>query len=728
MAKRSTSARSSHRKKVASKGRPRSGSTRASARGGTVLKRAEALAHNLWWTWNPIAKRLFESLDPALWRAHHHNPITVLRDLPETRRQTLEQDERFAAHLEQAEAGLKDYLKAKPWFDRTASGKHKKMRVAYYCMEYGLHESLPLYSGGLGVLASDHLKSASDLGIPLIAIGILWRYGYYRQEIVPDNGVRVLYPRYEFGDLPVEDTGKEINVPIGRATVRAKIWKLQVGRVPLYLLDCDVPENKPADRKLTHNLYGGDNEHRIRQEVLLGVGGMMALDALKEDVTVHHLNEGHAAFAGLERVRRLVEAGHDFEDAVQEVRKGSVFTTHTPVPAGNDRFDVPMFSKYMAGYARAMGIPKKQLLALGREDESDANESFCMTVLALKLAEHCNGVAELHGDTSRKMWMRVFDAKTPNDVPIGHVTNGIHPETWIADEARPFYDKHLKPKWIGAGPDDDWWAKAPKVNPEALWDLRQLLRRKLIGELRTKLRDQLVYHSADQEFVNELYATLNEDALTIGFARRFATYKRAPLIFKDQKRLAKIMSDAKRPVQLIFAGKAHPADAEGNAFVQQVTEFTRKGPFRGRVFILQNYDTAIGRLLTQGCDLWLNNPIRPMEASGTSGMKPCLNGGLNCSILDGWWPEGYNGKNGWAIGDGTEQPSRAKQDKYDAEEIYRLLEQEIVPAFYERSAAGVPREWVKRAAEAMRSCCGKFSTHRMLADYCEGYYLPAHGG
>ncbi|GAB4552909.1 MAG: glycosyltransferase family 1 protein [Phycisphaerales bacterium] len=721
MAKRTSSARPSHRKKTSKK------RTAVRKRSGDVFERLERLARNIWWTWNPDAKRLFESMDPALWRAHTQNPLAVIDELPDWRRETLRTDEAFAEALSAVESHQDEYMRAQTWFDRTTSGKQKKLRVAYYCMEYGLHEHLPLYSGGLGVLAADHLKSASDLGVPLVAIGMLWRYGYYRQELPKDQDVRILYPKYDFEKLPVEDTRKTITVPMGRGSVKAKIWKLQVGRVPLYLLDTDIPENKPADRKLTHHLYGAGVEYRIRQEVLLGVGGLLALEALGISPTVHHLNEGHAAFAGLERLRKLVSSGLSYEKAVEVVRQSTVFTTHTPVPAGNDRFEPALFAKYMKNYEGDLGLKKQELLALGREDESDTQEHFCMTVLALKLAEHCNGVAELHGETSRGMWMRVYNASSTDEVPIGHVTNGVHPETWIADEARPFYDKALRPKWIGAGPDDDWWAKAKRAKPEDIWSLRQLLRRKLIAHLRTSLREQLVYHNEDPQLINELYRTLDEDALTIGFARRFATYKRAPLVFKDAKRLAKIMGDADRPVQLVFAGKAHPADREGNEFVKKILSYTRKAPFRGRVFILQNYDTAIGRLLTQGCDLWLNNPIRPMEASGTSGMKPCLNAGLNFSVLDGWWPEGYNGKNGWAIGDGSVMTSRAKQDKFDAQSIYETLENEIVPAFYDRTKAGVPTKWTKMVAECMASCCAKFSSHRMVADYCSGFYLPAHG-
>jgi starch phosphorylase len=594
-------------------------------------------------------------------------------------------------------------------------------------MEYGLHECIPLYSGGLGILAADHLKSASDLGVPLTGIGILWREGYYTQEITPGGDTRALYPRTDFERIPARDTGLEIAVPIGRRAVRARIWKVVVGRVDLYLLDTDLPSNRPADRALTSRLYGGDNEHRIRQEALLGVGGVLLLEAVGIEATVHHLNEGHAAFAGLERLRRLIEDGWEWDEAVAEVRASSVFTTHTPVPAGNDRFDTRLFDRYMSAYAGALGLSKRELHALGREDEGDLAEPFCMTVLALKLADRCNGVARLHGETSRKMWMRTFGAKTPGRVPIGHITNGVHPETWIADEARPLYDRRLRPRWVGAGPDDDWWKNAKRIPAGELWALRQTLRRKMITELRTRLRDQLVFHHEDQSRVNELFEVLDEDALTIGFARRFAPYKRAPLVFRDPKRLAAILNDADRPVQIIYAGKAHPADLPGQEYVRKVMSFVNRAPFRGRVWLLQNYDTSIGRLLTQGCDLWLNNPIRPMEASGTSGMKPPLNGGLNLSILDGWWPEGYNGRNGWVIGSASEKGSRAQRDRADAESIYERLENEVVPAFYDRDRHGVPRRWVRMMAESMRSICGEFSSHRMVADYVEDAYWPANG-
>ena len=459
-----------------------------------------------------------------------------------------------------------------------------------------------------------------------------------------------------------------------------------------------------------------------------GPGLKHALDALGLKPTVFHLNEGHAAFCPLERLRRLVQSGKDLEEAIHEVRNQSVFTTHTPVPEGNDRFDAKQLMKYLSHMPHDLGLTEEDFLSMGREDPENLKEQFCMTVLALILSERCNGVAELHADTSRKMWMKTFDLDDPDDVPIGHVTNGIHPESWIADEARPFYDKHLKPKWVGAGPDDDWWKNADKIPAAALWELRQTLRKKMVAELRMRLREEMIARQlpgVDVAQLVELYETFDENALTIGFARRFATYKRAPLVFKDAKRLAKIMGNADRPVQLIFAGKAHPQDMGGQEFVKLVYSMTREAPFRGRVYLVQNYDTHVGRLLTSGCDVWLNNPVRPMEASGTSGMKPPLNAGLNCSILDGWWPEACDhAKNGWALGGKQFPGDRKKQDDFDAKAIYDTLEKQVVPLFYDRDAKGVPQKWVKMTAHSMKTICARFSTHRMVAEYVERYYLP----
>lgn len=697
-------------------------------RGRTPIDRAEAIARNIWWTWNPDAKRLLESLDPALFRAYNQNPISTIAELSAPRREVVNNDPAFASDLSKVETQLANYIKAGSWWSRTATAQQKKMLVAYFCMEFALHESIPLYAGGLGILAGDHIKSASDLGIPFIGMGILWRNGYYRQEILPSGDVRILYPPTDFNRIPVTDTGKRFAIKIGNSNVVVAIWRITVGRCDLYLLDTDLPENSAENRKLTHHLYGGGSpEYRVRQEILLGIGGLMALDVLGIKPTVYHLNEGHAAFAPLERVRRLVEDGYSFDEACEEIRAHSVFTTHTPVPEGNDRFDPKLVLKFLGNMPSDLGVSKDEFLALGREDPSNKQEPFCMTVLALKLADHCNGVAELHGDTSRKMWMRTYNASTPEMVPIGHVTNGIHVETWLSDDARPFYDKHFKPKWNGSGPEDDWWKKADKAPAAELWNLRQLLRKRMIAELRMRLREQMIYTHADADHLHALYDTLDENALTIGFARRFALYKRHPLIFKDAKRLAKIMEDADRPVQLIFAGKAHPLDKAGHEYTKTIVEFCSKPPFRGRVFILQNYDMRIGQLLTSGCDVWLNNPVRPLEASGTSGMKPSLHGGLNCSILDGWWPEAYNGRNGWQLGNAKAFKDRAQQDKYDANAIYDTLQKQIVPLFYDRNSKGVPEGWCSMMADGMKTICNYFSTHRMVGQYTMEYYLPAHG-
>lgn len=691
----------------------------------SALARAERIARNLWWTWHPPAKRLLEGLDPELWRASGNNPLRVLASLSPERRRVLEADVRFARALTAVEKAFDRYGRTRSWFDREIRRAGSRFLAAYFCMEYGLHESFPLYAGGLGILAGDHLRSASDLGVPLVGVGILWKFGYYRQEITPAGDVRVVYPPTPLAHVPAVETGTTITVPIGRSTVRAKVWRVGIGRVPLYLLDTDSARNTPKNRALTHHLYGGDGTDRIRQEVLLGVGGLLALDALGVRPTVFHLNEGHAAFCPLERVARLVDGGLSAQRAIARVRASSVFTTHTPVPAGNDRFDPALFRRFMGGYAKRLGMTQQELLALGREDPADRDEPFCMTVLALKTAERCNGVAELHGDTSRKMWQRSYGAPSADIVPIGHVTNGVHPEMWLSDDARPFYDTYLKPRWNGAGPDDDWWARAKSVPAKEMWALRCALRRRLVSELRGRLREQILGHFDDPSQLEDLLGTLDEDALTIGFARRFAPYKRAPLMFSDPDRLAKLLTRAGRPVQVIFAGKAHPMDELGHAFVRKVHRFTRAAPFRGRVFILQNYDMEIGRLLTQGCDVWLNNPVRPLEASGTSGMKPPLQGGLNVSVLDGWWPEGYDGRNGWVIGDAEVRPSRKKQDAFDAESLYRVLEREVVPTFYDRGRDGVPRAWCRMMADSMRSICCRFSSHRMVAEYVRDYYLPA---
>lgn len=688
------------------------------------------MARNLWWSWQPDTQRLFASIDPRMWEATRHNPIATMQLVAQERKEFVEADDAFAAHLSRVEKSLRDYLTSKTWFDGKY-GRTKQSRpplIAYFCAEFAVHECLPQYSGGLGVLAGDHVKSASDLGVPLVGIGLLYRNGYYTQELAADGSTRVIYPRLDFDCLPITDTGKTIQVPMGNGEITAKIWRQLVGRVQLVLLDTDVEENSSADRALTRHLYGGDREYRIQQEILLGIGGMIALDALGLQPTVFHLNEGHAAFAALERLRRLVKRGVPIDEAKADVSQSGVFTTHTPVPAGNDRFAPKLAMKYLGAIGREMKLSERELLALGREDPEDKREEFCMTVLALKLSARCNGVAALHGDTSRKMWTKVFGLENDSDrVPIGHVTNGVHSQTWLAPEIRPLYEKYLKPKWNGAGPTDDLWKRAGKIPADELWAVRRALRARLVGFIRARMLDQINrQHGSDQELL-DAQQLFDDDALTIGFARRFATYKRAPLIFRNAKRIAKILGDEDRPVQIVFAGKAHPADRGGQEFLREIHQLARQKSFIGRVGVLEDYDMELGRVLTSGCDVWLNNPLRPLEASGTSGMKPPLHGGINCSILDGWWPEAFDRTNGWAIGEGTQLSDQNKQDARDANAVYRLLEEEIVPEFYERDRSGVPRAWVRRMVRSMRTICSTFSAARMVGEYCSRFYMPSHG-
>jgi starch phosphorylase len=701
--------------------------TRGGSSSADVLARVGQLARDLWWTWNPDPQRLLAALDPVLWEATNHNPIATLAGLSEQRRVALCGDEAFLSLLRLCERQRALYLRTRPWFRRTATGPQKRVRVAYFCAEFGLHECLPQYAGGLGVLAGDHLKSASDLGIPLVAVGLLYRNGYYRQELRSDGSTRAVYPQLDFTQLPIADTGTRVAVPIGRRDVQVKVWQVQVGRVPLYLLDADQAANPPRDRRLTQRLYGGDGETRIQQEILLGIGGVRALDALGVRASVFHLNEGHAAFAVLERLRRLRAAGLSHSRAWTRVRQSTVFTTHTPVPAGHDRFPPALMQKHLGRLVAELGMARTEFLALGRANPRDRREPFCMTVLALKGSARCNGVTKLHGEVSRAMWTGVFNAARPADVPITHVTNGVHAETWLAPEMRALYDKYLKPRWVGAGPDDDWWQRAGRIPAAELWHVRNLLRRKLVEFLRARLRRQSERRCEPLPYQIAALEALDENALTIGFARRFATYKRAALIFHDLKRLAGILGDPRRPVQLVFAGKAHPADRDGQRLAQQVYQQTRRAGLRGRVILLEDYDLQVGRMLTSGCDVWLNNPVRPQEASGTSGMKPPLHGGLNLSILDGWWPEAYNGRNGWAIDDPNGQDARTtrlSRDRRDAGAVYALLENEIVPLFYDRDRHGVPQRWVRRMIAALQTVCGRFNTHRMLAEYL-GLYTPA---
>lgn len=688
-----------------------------------LQKRIHALALDLRWTWCPDAQTLFAAIDPLQWEATNHAPLETLRRVPEARLEACAQDPKFVSLLEAAEKANEAYYGAKTWFERSMAKEAPGLKVAYFCSEFAIHESLQQYSGGLGVLAGDHVKSASDLGVPFVGVGLLYRHGYYIQELRDDGTTRVLYPKVNFGDLPIVDTGKEIECPLGGKLVRAKIWKQQVGRVALYLLDADIDGEPKAHRELTEGLYKGEPDLRLRQQVLLGVGGILALAAVKEKPTVIHLNEGHAAFASVERVRGLMAKGRTFEKALAEVKASTVFTTHTPVPAGHDRYGAKDVGKYLKTHLKALGLSAEKFADMAREVPGDKKEPFCMTVLGLNTAHKVNGVAELHGKISREMWMKVYGAASADEVPIGHVTNGVHARTWLAPEADAMYAKYIKPKWNSMGPGDNPWKNAEKIPLEVLWELRKTLRARLVHFTRTRLARQAERRGDGTAAVAEAWRMLDEDALTLGFARRFATYKRAPLIFKEAKRLSALLNHEDRPVQLIFAGKAHPRDEGGQELAKIIYEETKKAGFRGRVALIEEYDMQVGRMLTSGCDVWLNNPVRPNEASGTSGMKPPLHGGLNASILDGWWPEGYDGKNGWVIGDESEFESREKQDTYDARALVEVLEKDLVPLFYTRDKDGLPQEWLERARHSLVSIPGQFNTHRMVGDYVKNAYL-----
>ena len=689
-----------------------------------LQKRLRALALDLRWTWCPDAQAAFRAVDPRAWEASKHAPLEVLRRVHPARLEACAADPDFAALLDRAEATRDDYYAAESWYERKVAPRSGRLKVAYFCSEFAIHESLQQYSGGLGVLAGDHVKSASDLGLPFVGVGLLYRHGYYIQELKRDGSTRVLYPNVDFGDLPIVDTGKEIECPLGGKLVRAKIWKQQVGRVPLYLLDADIEGEPKAHRELTHGLYKGDPALRLRQQVLLGVGGVLALEAVKVRPTVIHLNEGHAAFASIERMRALVEKGMAYDKAFEAVRSSTVFTTHTPVPAGHDRYGVKDVAKYVRGHLKALGLKPESFADLARAEPSGKEEPFCMTVLGLRTARAVNGVAKLHGEVTRDMWKRAYDLDDAKDVPIGHVTNGVHLETWLAPEARALYARTIEPRWHGMGPDDDPWAKAAQLPLADLWELRRTLRARLVHFVRARLARQAERRGEPIDEIARAWRTFDEDALTIGFARRFATYKRAPLVFKEAKRIARLLGSSERPVQIVFAGKAHPRDEGGQELARIVFEESRKDGQRDSVALIEEYDMEGGRMLTSGCDVWLNNPIRPNEASGTSGMKPPLHGGLNASILDGWWPEGYDGKNGWAIGDATEKKSREAQDSADAKALLTLLESDLVPMFYDRNAKGMPKAWMERARRSLRTIPGRFNTHRMVAEYVEKAYLP----
>jgi glycogen phosphorylase len=690
------------------------------------------LAQNLWWVWHPDAVELFRRLDRDLWDKVYHNPIKLLGSTSQERLKEMSEDDSYLAHMNRVYGWFQTHLKEEGWFHKKFGDS--KMTVAYFSAEFGIHESLPVYSGGLGVLAGDHLKSASEIGLPLVGVGLLYRNGYFQQYLSGDGWQQEAYPELDFYNLPIEPlrytdgSPVRIRVDLPDNAVFARVWKASIGRIPLYLLDTNLPENSPADRDITSRLYGGGTEMRIKQEIVLGIGGVRALESLNVPVTVWHMNEGHAAFLALERIRTLLEQHPNltFDEARQQVMAASVFTTHTPVPAGIDMFSPELMLKYFKSFIPALKLDDEGFLALGREDVNNKKQGFSMAVLAIRLADSINGVSWLHGDVSRHMWHNIWPQVPPSDVPIKHVTNGIHTRSWLSREIADLLDRYLGDAWRDDPTDQSVWENVNQIPDEELWRAHERSRERLVAWTRHQLKEQLIKRGGSYDEIATAEEVLDPEALTIGFARRFATYKRGALLMRDPERLRRLINDTKRPVQFVFAGKAHPADNEGKELIRAIVQFARQADVRRRVVFLENYDINIARYLVQGVDVWLNTPRRGMEASGTSGMKAAVNGVLNCSILDGWWVEGYAPELGWAIGRGETYNDGNTQDSIESQALYDILEKQIVPLFYHRTADRIPKEWIARMKNCMRKLAPVFSTNRMVQDYTEMFYWPSH--
>jgi starch phosphorylase len=699
-----------------------------------IYERIYALARNYWWSWDDEAERLFNELDPVRWRELDHNPIALLSEISLDQLEDRAAQRVLHSRLNYTYRRMQEYIKSCRTWGATHAGVLKAHPVAYFSAEFGIHESLPIYSGGLGVLAGDHIKSASDLGVPLVGIGLFYAQGYFRQRLDATGWQSEDYLDVDVKQLPLElligrdNKPVTVSVETRGAAIAARVWKAAVGRNTLLLLDSDVEPNAPEDRQLTARLYGGDSRTRIRQELLLGVGGVRALKALGIHPGVLHLNEGHSAFAGLEMIRtRMKTEGLGFEDAMRRVSTMTCFTTHTPVPAGHDRFSPSLIEEHLGPLRDAMGIAHDHLMSLGRVNTHDHGEDFCMTVLALKNSRRANAVSSLHGQVSRTMWSGLF-GRNEESVPIGHVTNGVHVHSWLAPQMRQLYDRQLGPKWATRSGEPEVWERIESVDDGELWETHQVLKSRLMAFARHRATRQAERRNEPKENIERCRRVLSLDALTIGFARRFATYKRANLIFRDLELMASLINDPQFPVQLVFAGKSHPLDQPGKHVLREIATFARDPQFAGKIVFIEDYDINVGRHLVQGVDVWLNNPRRPLEASGTSGEKVVLNGGLNLSVLDGWWAEGYDGENGFAIGMGETHSSVEIHDQMDANALYRTLVDEVIPLYYDRDQDGLPRGWIRRMKKAIRSLGWRFNADRMVMDYVLKCYIPAAGG
>ena len=704
------------------------------------LENLRRLAYNLRWAWDHETIALFRRLDTDLWESSGHNPVLMLGRIEQSRLLAASSDEAFLAHLERVTKEFDTYMQGEDAWFRRRYGKENGLAVGYFSAEFGLTESLSIFAGGLGILAGDHLKSASDLGLPLVGVGLLYQQASFRQRLTGAGWQQEVFEDNDFPNLPLtlekDGAGAPLTVaiPFPGHDVYAQIWRAQVGRVPLYLLDTNISLNRESDdRTITNQLYGGDRETRIRQELVLGIGGYRCLDTLGIRPTVFHMNEGHAAFLALERVQKLMtEQKLSFRESAEEASASMAFTTHTPVEAGHDYFHPDLLRRYLFNYSRSLGISWEEFLGLGRRNPSDGNEEFCMTALALRLASFGNGVSRLHGEVSRHVWQGLWPGVPADEVPIKYVTNGVHFQSWISREMNQLYDRYLGPRWREEPADREVWRHVESIPSEELWRSHERRRERLVAFARRRLLVQLQRRGVPAAEIIASEDALDSRILTIGFARRFATYKRADLFLRDPERLARILKDEQRPVQVILAGKAHFQDNAGKELIRRIVTLIREKDLRRRLVFLEDYDMTVARNLVQGADIWLNTPLRPLEACGTSGMKAAANGVMNVSTLDGWWAEAWhadapgNLSPGWAIGRGETFDSRDYQDQVEAEAFYDLLERDLIPTFYDRRADGLPRRWLARMKAAIAGLCYVYNSHRMVREYTEDYYLPAH--
>ena len=700
-----------------------------------LQERLWSLARNLWWSWDQDSVNVFLDLDPARWRELNHNPVALLGEMPLASIERRARELVLHGRINYAYRRQEEYLQADRTWGANHAGVLRPHPVAYFSAEFGLHESIPIYSGGLGVLAGDHIKSASDLDIPLIGVGLFYSHGYFRQQLDLNGWQQEVYLQTDVNEQPMEPAigvnGEPVTVQIETrgSAIKAKVWRMKVGRCDLLLLDSNVEGNTPEDCELTSNLYGGDARTRIRHELLLGVGGFRALKAMGITPSVLHMNEGHSGFAVLEAIRmRMEDEGLSFDQAVPRVSRQVVFTTHTPVPAGHDRFNADLIEEHLGPLREQLGLSYDRLMALGRENPDNSYEEFCMTVLALKLSRRANAVSALHGEVSRNMWTGLYPGKSEDAVPIGHITNGVHVPTWLAPQMFRLYDRHLGARWYDRGAESHTWEAIESVDDGELWETHLNLKSRLLEFVRHRAVEQAERRGEPPANLRRIARVLSPDALTVGFGRRFATYKRANLFLKDIEMLASMVNDPKRPVQFVFAGKAHPHDEPGKRVLQEIAELMRNPEFAEKFVFVEDYDINVGRHFVQGVDVWLNNPRRPLEASGTSGMKVVLNGGLNLSVLDGWWAEAYDGQNGFAIGTGKTHTNMDVHDTRDGEDLYKTLREEVIPLYYQRDRDGLPRGWIKRMKRTIRTLGWRFNADRMVMDYTTKCYVPAAGG